>query len=670
MSDKLTYVQWILARIGNSEKMRISNLLKLALVVFMATVQTVSAFVPTVQWEKTFGGSEDDIGWSVDKTSDGGFIIAGSTESYGSGNSDVWLIKTNSSGDMQWQQTFGGIDGDSGYCVQETSDSGFVIVGNTIPRKVLLIKTNSSGNLQWQNTFGEDYGDYGYCVQQTSDGGFIITGAAQYIFGGYRDVLLIKTNASGTQQWLKTLGGSDNDSASSVRQTSDGGYVIAASTRSYGAGNNDAWLIKTDISGDIQWQQTFGSSNNDYASAVRATSDGGFIVTGSTESFGAGGSDVWLIKTDSSGTSQWQQTYAVNNNDYGQDIQQTLDGGYIITGYTDDGVSSAIDALLIKTDSSGNQVWQKSFGNDGGGNDRGLSVQQVSSYEYVTAGWTESFSTKQEVYLVKVTALAAHPDIDGDSNVDFVDFARFAAEWMKIGCGQCNGADFTGNGDVGMDDLVVFTDYWLKNTAAAGLPSDDFDDNQMGSLWNLSQDDPAKTALNEINQRLELTSVSSSQGQEALYVSKFSADCSEPFGIKTDFHYEYTGSGDAGVSLCIGSSPQNYICINAGYEDLAYYYYEAIANDQIIDAGGVMRSTADGTLYISYDPDTDTVYVSTTGYGQANAIYSFAGVVAGTWQAATVDVILGGESNGSSLSSGQAYLDNFKADYGAVYFGN
>jgi hypothetical protein len=304
-------------------------------------------------WNKTFGGSGDDYGHSVRETSDGGYIVAGSTDSYGSGSGDVWLIKTNSSGNLTWNKTFGGPSEDHGYSVQQTSDGGYIIAGETASygaggADVWLIKTDSSGNETWNRTFGGSSGDYGNSVQQTPDGGYVIAGTTYSYGAGSADVWLIKTDSSGNMAWNKTFGSSSHDHGSSVDRTSDGGYVIAGWTDSYGAGDYDIWLIKTDSSGDLKWDETFGGSKGDYGWSVQQTSDGGYIIGGYTGSFGAGNDDAWLIKTDSSGDAVWDKTPGGTDSDYGWSVQQTLDGGYMIGGYTGSYGAGGYDVWLIK----------------------------------------------------------------------------------------------------------------------------------------------------------------------------------------------------------------------------------------------------------------------------------------------------------------------------------
>jgi hypothetical protein len=200
----------------------------------------------------------------------------------------VSLVFTVEAASM-WSQTYGGTDGDYGRSVVETSDGGYAIAGYTLSygaglRDVWLIKTDASGTAQWNQTYGGTDNDLGYSVVKTSDGGYAIAGTTESYGVDYGDVWLIKTDAAGTVQWNQTYGGTDNDLGYSVVKTSDGGYAIAGYTESYDAGNEYFWLVKTDASGTEEWTQTYGGA-----------------IAGETFSFGAGGSDVWLVKTDEYG---------------------------------------------------------------------------------------------------------------------------------------------------------------------------------------------------------------------------------------------------------------------------------------------------------------------------------------------------------------------------------
>jgi len=353
-------------------------------------------------WEQTYGGTDEDWGYSVQQTQDGGYIITGRTESFGNGEGDVYLIKTDGSGNEQWNQTFGGTSNDYGYSVQQTQDGGYIITGRTssfgkVDYDVYLIKTDGSGNELWNKTFGGTSNDYGHSVQQTQDGGYIITGSTSS-FGNFGyDVWLIKTDGSGNEQWNQTFGGTNSYS---VQQTQDGGYIITGSTQSFVGVDYDVYLIKTDGSGNELWTKTFGETSNDFGLSVQQTSDGGYIMTGPTRSFGNGNNDFWLIKTDENGIEQWNQTFGGTDEDWSYSVQQTSDGGYIMTGSTRSFGNGITDVWLIKTDENGIEQWTKTFG--GTDEDLGQSVQQTQDGGYIITGMTSSFGNGSlDVYVIK-----------------------------------------------------------------------------------------------------------------------------------------------------------------------------------------------------------------------------------------------------------------------------
>jgi hypothetical protein len=352
---------------------------------------------------KTFGGSSDDYGNSVQQTTDGGYIITGSTHSFGNGGDDVWLIKTDSQGNEEWNQTYGGSSYDYGNSVQQTTDGGYIITGNThhygnSQDDVWLIKTDSQGQEEWNQTFGGSSGvDIGHSVKQTNDGGFIITGENNSHGNGNDLVWLIKTDSNGSEEWNQTFGGNNYGKGYSVQQTTDGGYIITGWTDSFGNGDYNVWLIKTDSNGNEEWNRSFGSTQVDYGFSVKQTTDDGYIITGSWYIF-----DVWLIKTDSQGSEEWNQTFGGSHmsGEEGKSVQQTSDGGYIITGSTHSYGNGGSDVWLIKTDLQGNEEWNQTYG--GSSDDYGNSVQQTTDGGYIITGWTESFGNGGgDVWLIK-----------------------------------------------------------------------------------------------------------------------------------------------------------------------------------------------------------------------------------------------------------------------------
>jgi len=304
-------------------------------------------------WTKTYGGSNWDQGMSVQQTTDGGFIIAGWIHSSGAKGDDVYLIRTDENGNTLWTKTYGGNDDDRGYSLQETHDGGFIIAGWTSSygsgnSDVYLIRTDENGNTLWTKTYGGSGNEVGYSVQQTTDGGFIIAGYTyQDVYNS--DVYLIRTDENGNTLWTKTYGGSGSELGFSVQQTTDGGFIIAGYTDSYGAGNGDVYLIRTDENGNTLWTKTYGGSDYDEGYSVRQTTDGGFIIAGYTDSYGAGNDDVYLIRTDENGNTLWTRTYGGSDYDEGYSVQQTTDGGFIIAGYTDSYGAGNGDVYLIRT---------------------------------------------------------------------------------------------------------------------------------------------------------------------------------------------------------------------------------------------------------------------------------------------------------------------------------
>lgn len=366
---------------------------------------------PDTLWTRTFGGTFNEQGRCVKQTTDGGFIIAGSRSSPPAHGADVYLIKTDAQGNEAWHQLFGGINGDGGRCVQQTTEGGFIIAGNTYSygagsTDVYLIKTDAQGNETWSRTFGGHEVEKGRSVQQTEDGGYIIAGYTSSFGVGSYDFYLIKTDAQGHEIWSQTFGGIWADMAYSVQQTNDGGYIIAG-IKYYNSmmvmpPDCDFYLVKTDQDGNEIWSQTFGDGPGgltDKGRFVRQTSDGGYILVGQSYCFGPG--YFCLIKTDGSGNQVWLQSLGGDIGNRGYSVQQTSDGGYVAAGVTADLIISGTDVYLIKTDPQGNEIWSQTFG--GRSMDHGYSVWQNSDGGYIVTGITYSFGAgNSDVYLIRL----------------------------------------------------------------------------------------------------------------------------------------------------------------------------------------------------------------------------------------------------------------------------
>ena len=255
--------------------------------------------------QKTFGGNSYDFAYSIQQATDSGYIVAGYSTSF-DWPDNVYILKLDSNGNLAWQRTYGGSGYDFGFSVDQTTDGGYIVVGGTSSFKVnnldvYLLKLNSDGSLAWQNTFGGNIDDYALSVQQTTDGGYIVAGATTSFGAGDCDVYVLKINPDGSLAWEKTFGGNGEDQAASIQQTTDGGYIVAGVTGLFESGSSDAYILKLNSDGSLAWQKTYGGNGYDAASSIQQTTDGGYIVAGVTKSFGAGYEDVYILKLDSNG---------------------------------------------------------------------------------------------------------------------------------------------------------------------------------------------------------------------------------------------------------------------------------------------------------------------------------------------------------------------------------
>lgn len=359
-----------------------------------------AATAPGIQWNLTYGGTNVDYARSVIQTSDNGYLLLGTTFSYGVGG-DAWIVKVDSSGNMQWNKNFGGGGSENAFAVIKTSDGGYALAAETTSYgsggfDFWLVKVDSSGTSQWNKTYGGTSTDEAYCIIQTSDGGYALAGTtASYGSSGY-DFWIVRTDSSGNKQWDKAFGGTGDDIAYSMVQTIDGGFAITGSTSSFGSGKEDFWLVKTDSSGNSQWTKSYGGSESDIAKSIIKSSDGGFAITGVSNG------DTWLIKTDSSGNQQWNQTYGGTSAGFDQanSLVQTTDGGYALAGV----YGGYQEGWLVKADNSGILQWSMHYkGTNAGYPEETDCVIQTTDEGYALAGNTYSTGSNQtEMWLVKV----------------------------------------------------------------------------------------------------------------------------------------------------------------------------------------------------------------------------------------------------------------------------
>ena len=345
---------------------------------------------------KTFGyeGVNDD-GYSIVQTADSSYIILGST-----GN-DILLFKADRKGAEQWSRVFGGSQFDEARHIQQTSDGGYIISGTTKSygfggSDIWLIKTDPSGWIEWNTHFGGTHNEHGGQVLQTPDGGYILIGDRDFSGDGNQDIWLIRTNSLGDSLWTKTFGGENIDQGSDIISFENEGFILLGSTTSYGNGGADIWIIKTDSNGNEEWNHSYGGGSDDYGQSILQIPDGGYIIRSVIESFGDGNTAVGLLRISSTGDEIWNKTFGGSGGAGGNALRETYEGGYILVcNYYNRG-NSAFDIWLIKINLSGNLIWDKTFG--GTNHDYGFSVLQTFDGGFDLAGSTYNLGNGDDNY--------------------------------------------------------------------------------------------------------------------------------------------------------------------------------------------------------------------------------------------------------------------------------
>ncbi|MDF0589818.1 hypothetical protein [Candidatus Methanocrinis natronophilus] len=363
-------------------------------------VQTALGQPPELKWEKTFGGAGDERGLSLLEGRDSGLIVAGYTGSKGAGERDVFLIKTDKEGEVVWERTIGGPGRDEGWALVETSD-GFAIAGVTDSggsgkKDLLLVKTDAEGYEKWKKTYGGAGDDWGVALLYTRDG-FIVAGVTTSGESGGSDGWIVKTDPDGNGEWEVVIGGSKDDGFSSMVEV-EGGYVLAGTTESYGAGGKDVWLVKTDLQGERIWEKTFGKGSDERGNSIIDLGDG-LLVVGVTEDLASGGRDLFLVKTDYEGEKLWEKTLGGTGDDGGMGAV-VVAGGIVILGHTDSQGMGSQDLWLLKVSFEGDELWEKTFA--GTGFDLGRSIVSTKDGKMAVAGWTKSGgSGGEDLWLLK-----------------------------------------------------------------------------------------------------------------------------------------------------------------------------------------------------------------------------------------------------------------------------
>jgi len=346
----------------------------------------------TTSWARTYEGGGEQGAADVRQTPDGGFLVSGWRRNLGAGyNSDMWLVRLDPSGNIVFQRSLAGPNREEMNRLEQTSDGGFIGIGlsasfGASQHAPLVVKMDASGNIQWQKTYLGSGRDWGAAIKETSDGGYIIAGGTDPSGQG-TSLAVVKIDAAGNIQWQNRHGQNCPNGFDVVPAPDGSGYLVLGLSCS-GAGGEDAWLLKLDLGGNILWQKTYGGSGTDVAFSLQAVSDGGWILAGETSTFGAGGLDGWILKLDGAGNVAWQKSYGGPGAEAFYHIEQTGDGGYIAGGYTTTFASAYQDLWVLKLDASGNVVWQRSY-DSGAPEDIAFSVRPTADGGFVVAGYSD-----------------------------------------------------------------------------------------------------------------------------------------------------------------------------------------------------------------------------------------------------------------------------------------
>ena len=394
--------------------------------VFPVVVDAQQKTPPKIEWQKCLGGTGRDEPTSIQQTNDGGYIVVGGTYSSDGdvvgfqGEIDCWVVKLTSTGVIEWQKSLGGTNEDLGWSIRQTAEGGYIMAGYSSSADgdvtghhggidtgdYWIVKLTSIGTIEWQKSLGGSRGDGASSIQQTTDGGYAVAGTSTSVDGDitnhhgneyYGDYWIVKLTSTGVLEWEKSLGGSHVEHASCIQQTTDGGFVVAGSSYSSdgdvtsGDGSSNYWIVKLTSLGVIEWEKSFGGNLLEEANFIQQTADSGYIITGYD-----GLQDYWIIKLKNNGEIEWQKSLGGSWPDIAYSIQQTTDGGYIVAGSsssTDGDVTGNHgndydDCWIVKLTGSGGIEWQKSFGGDNA--DRAYSIQQTSDAGYIFVGQTYS----------------------------------------------------------------------------------------------------------------------------------------------------------------------------------------------------------------------------------------------------------------------------------------
>jgi uncharacterized delta-60 repeat protein len=375
------------------------------LMALMAAILTCSG-VLEAKWARTYGGSKNEVAYSVQQTSDEGYIVAGQTESFGAGVADFWILKLSQDGNVEWERAYGGKREDIAYCIRQTTDGGYIVAGQTESFSAggddyLVLKLDKNGNIQWQKTYGGIYDDRALSVCESHQGGYLVGGHTGFGAGVW-DFWVLKLDTEGRIQWQYTYGGKETEYLRSMQQTDDGGYILAGTTATFFKGDlYNIWVVKIASDGIIEWERSFGGFEPEWGYSIVQTEDGGYIVAGDKFNYTDVAYDFWILKLSPNGKIQWQHTYGKGKQDIAYNIAQTEDGGYVVSGFTESSGMGNEDIWVMKLKEDGSVDWQRTYG--GTQIDRARAMALTNDGGCIVAGETKSYGAgRNDIWVMKL----------------------------------------------------------------------------------------------------------------------------------------------------------------------------------------------------------------------------------------------------------------------------
>lgn len=464
---------------------------------FVLFSRALLAQAPAIEWQRALGGSLDEFGLAMDLTNDGGYIVAGSALSNNGdvpgnyGGTDWWIVKLNATGTVEWSRHYGGSMNEQPNSIRQTSDGGFIAAGSSSSSNgdvtlnqglsdIWVVKFSSVGDIEWQQTYGGTLSETAFDIEETTDGGYVVVGEARSNDGdvsfnnGFTDCWLIKISSTGNLLWERSYGGSAGETGFSVRATSDGGFVIGAIASSSNGdvtdplGLEDFWVIKTDAQGEIEWQRNYGGSSFELICSVIPLPNGGYILGGTTISADGdievafGSNDIWLAQLDESGEIMWSSSFGGSATDQLRRISLHSSGDILVAGFTDSNDGDITlnngdrDAWVLRISSTGELLWQQAMG--GTGSDVFTEVHPTTDNGYIVVGSTTSTNGDvsgnnggRDMWVVKLAAdptsvveldpLRSHSVWPNPTNgYSLVDVNDYEGPWLDVRYYAANGA--------------------------------------------------------------------------------------------------------------------------------------------------------------------------------------------------------------------------------------